>query len=245
MTTHTLALAPAGAIEHRLSPAWTAALEGLRDSAPLLAVVAPLGVLVGTSVAESPVPNGAGWLGAGFIFGASAHLIAISLLGAGASAIAVVMAVLLINSRGMIYSAALASTLRDQPAWFRWAGPYLMVDGLFVMTAARAEHTTDALSLRCYYLGAGIAIWFVWMPAVALGIAAGPQLPDIESLMFAVPLVFVGFLVPGINGRSAVIAAVAAAVVATLAVELPSGAGLMAGTAAGIAAATVSERTLS
>ena len=243
MAIYELAMVPA--IRASRSRARTAALAGVRDSAPVLGVIAPLGLLVGTTVAESPVANGTGWFGAAMVYAASAHLVAVSLLSAGASAVAVVTAVLLINARGMVYSAGLASALRGQPKWFRWAGPYLLIDPLFALTAAHAEGATDGEPLRWHYLGAGLAMWLVWMPAVALGILVGPALPDIGSLTFAVPLIFIGFLVPGINGRTAVIAAAAAGVIATLSVGLPGGVGLLVGTAAGMVATSLSERTRS
>lgn len=129
MAIYELAMAAAMRASH--SRARTAALAGVRDSAPILAVIALLGLLVGAAVAEAPLSNSTGWLGAAMIYAASAHLVAISLLGTGASAVAVVTAVLLINARGLVYSAALAPAMRGQPGWFRWTGPYFLVDPLF------------------------------------------------------------------------------------------------------------------
>ncbi len=247
MAIYELAMAPAMRASH--SRARTAALAGARDSAPILAVIALLGLLVGAAVAEAPLSNSTGWLGAAMIYAASAHLVAVSLLGAGASAIAVVTAVLLINARGLVYSAALAPAMRGQPGWFRWTGPYFLVDPLFALTAARLQRAgdedDDGESLRWHYLGAALAMWLVWMPAVTLGILAGPALPNMESIAFAVPLVFLAFLVPGINSRTAVVAVAAGGAVAVLSVGLPGGVGLLVGTAAGTVAACLSERTQS
>ena len=61
---------------------------------PLIGALAPIGLLAGAAVGDSPVRDDVGLLGGVFVYGASGHLSALSLLGAGAGVLSVVAAVL-------------------------------------------------------------------------------------------------------------------------------------------------------
>jgi predicted branched-subunit amino acid permease len=220
-----------------------AALDGARDMAPLILALTPLGLLAGAAVAESPLRNDVGLLGGVFIYGASAHITAVSLLGVGAGSFAVLAAVLVIQARGLVYSAALAEHLRHEPTWFRWAAPYLLVDPLFALVSRRADsHGHDGL--RAYYLGAGLALLGAWVPVMTLGVMVGPTLPQAEWIDFAIPALFVAFLVPGLNGPSSWIAAATGGAAALLVMGVPGGLGLVVATVAGAATGMVSGRIL-
>jgi len=224
-----------------LGPGMQAALDGARDMAPVIVALVPLGLLAGTSVAESAVRNDVGLLGGLLIYGASAHITAITLLGGGVGLLPVLAAVLVIQARGLVYSAALAAHLSREPAWFRWAAPYLLVDPLFALVSRRGE-SHGRVSLRHYYLGAGLALWAAWGPIMLTGVLLGPSLPEAEWIDFAIPALFIGFLVPALSGRSSYIAAITGGGVALAALTLPGGLGLVLATVMGAALGAASER---
>ena len=182
------------------------------------------------------------WVAGALVYGASPYLTAVSLTAAGASGVSVVLAVLVLTSRGVIYSTALLSRMRGQPGWFRWAGPYLLVDPLFALVIARTTESDSPARVRRYYLGAGLAIWLVWMPSLAVGLLAGPVLPRSAALEFALPALLIAFLVPGLTSRPALAAAAVGAAMGAIAVGLPGGAGLALATVAGTLAAIATER---
>ncbi len=64
-----------------------ALLKGARHMVPLVLPAWPFGMLIGVAIAESDVPNLAGFLSSSFMFAGAAQLAAISLLGAGAPAL--------------------------------------------------------------------------------------------------------------------------------------------------------------
>ncbi|MEE8421279.1 MAG: AzlC family ABC transporter permease [Dehalococcoidia bacterium] len=225
-----------------LSAGWTAALAGARDMLPLIVALTPLGLLAGASVAESSVRNDIGLIGGVVMYGASAHITAISLLGSGAGGLTIVAAVVVINARGLVYSAALSTHLRHQPAWFRWGAPYLLVDPLFALVSRRADSYGGGDELRAYYLGSGLTLLAAWVPVMVAGVLVGPALPDAAWIDFAIPALFIGFLVPGLGGRSSYIAAGFGGAVALAALGMPGGIGLIVATLVGAAAGIVAER---
>ncbi|MEE8422662.1 MAG: AzlC family ABC transporter permease [Dehalococcoidia bacterium] len=204
----------------------------------------PLGLLAGASVAESSVRNDVGLLGGVLIYGASAHITAVSLLGAGVSGLTVVAAVVVINARGLVYSAALARHMTGQPAWFRWWAPYLLVDPLFALVSRRGDSHGWGDEIRAYYLGSGLTMLIAWIPVMTVGVLVGPALPEAEWIDFAIPALFIAFLVPGLKGPSSYIAAGTGGAVALVALGMPGGVGLLVATLVGTVVGSLSERIL-
>ncbi len=218
------------------------AVAGARDMAPVLLALAPVAVTLGASVSSAGVERWLAWLGGAIVYGASAHATAIALLGSGASGVAIVTAVLVLTSRGVIYSAGLMSRMQGQPAWFRWAGPYLLVDPLFALVTTKTSDRDSVGYIRWYYLGAGLAIWLTWLPALALGIWGGPVLPRNAGFDFGLTALLIAFLMPGLKSRPAVTAALVGAGVGIAGRGLPGGAGLLLATVAGSAVALTFEQ---
>jgi predicted branched-subunit amino acid permease len=95
---------------------------------------------------------------------------------------------------------------------------------------------------RTYYLAAGLTFWTLWQSTTALGLLIGPVVPEEWNLAFAVPILFIGLLVLGIDRWPKVVAAMVGAGTAYLAADLPNKAGLLVGALVGIVAGTVAER---
>jgi len=220
----------------------TPLLAGARDMSPVLLALAPVALTLGAGIAAAPIDARIAWVGAIFVYAASAHATAIAMLGGGAAGPAVVLAALLLTTRSIIYSAGLVTRMQRQPGWFRWTAPYLLVDPLFALVTSRTDEEDDPWVVRWYYLGAGLAIWVMWMPAMALGIVLGPVIPNGPALRFALPALLIAFLVPGLRSRPAVVAAAVGAVVGAAMSGLPGSAGLVLATVLGMAAAVFLER---
>jgi predicted branched-subunit amino acid permease len=220
--------------------------RGSRHTLPVLVPVVPFALVLGLTIAESPVPDLVGWLGSSLIFGGAAQLTVVTLAGSGAALGAVVAAGLVVNARHFMYSAALSPAFKEQPGWFRRVAPYLLIDQVFALTTFQMDESPE--SFRHYYLGAGITFWTTWQLTVAVGLVVGPVVPETWSLGFAVPLLFVGLLVGALRsshiGPASVAAAVAGAVTWASA-SLPNRAGLLVGTGAGIVAGLLAEEVSS
>lgn len=201
----------------------------------------PFALVIGLAISEAGVNVFAGWSGSWLIFGGAAQLTLISLLGSGAAVIAAITAALVVNARHLMYSAALAPVFQEQPAWFRWVGPYVLIDQNFALATIEAEHA-DPETFRHYYLAVGFTFWTLWQVTTAAGIALGPVVPEDWNLEFAVPLLFLGLIVIGIDKSSKVVAALVGAGVTYVFAGLPNRSGLLIGAVVGVVAGTVMER---
>lgn len=216
--------------------------RGVADALPLFVPAVPFALVIGLAIVESGINVFAGWSGSWLIFGGAAQLTLISLLGSGAAVIAAITAALVVNARHLMYSAAMAPTFQKQPAWFRWLGPYVLIDQMFAL-AVIEERESDSDTFRSYYIGAGLIFWALWQATTALGIAMGPVVPEEWNLEFAVPLLFIGLIVIGIDRSSKLVAAIVGAGVTFLSAGLPNRSGLLLGALVGVLVGTIMERT--
>ncbi len=210
------------------------------DSVLLFVPAIPFGLVIGLAITESGITHLTGWSSSSLIFAGAAQLTLISLLGSGAAVAAAITAALVINARHLMYSAALAPTFQQQPRWFRWLGPYVLIDQLFALVSVRLDDDPD--NFRSYFLVAGATFWTLWQITVAIGLFVGPVVPVEWNLGFAVPILFIGLIVIGIDKWPKQVAALAGAGVTYLTAGLPSRGGLLVGALAGIIAGTVAER---
>lgn len=212
-----------------------AARQGAIDALPLFVPAIPFGLVIGLAITESGMNPFVGWSGSWLIFGGAAQLTLVTLLGTGVAVAAAVGTALVVNARHLMYSAALAPTFQRQPRWFRWLGPYVLIDQLFALTTVRAPDE-DPDSFRSYYLAAGATFWALWLAVVAFGLLLGPVVPEEWNLEFAIPILFIGLLVLGIEHWPEMVAALAGAGVTYLAAGLPNRTGLLVGAFLGMVA---------
>lgn len=218
--------------------------RALLDAVPLILPAIPFAMVVGLAIVESQIGNVLGWSTAPVVFAGAAQLTLITLLGGGVYWAAAVGAALVVNTRHLMYSAALAPYFRGQPRWFRWSAPYFLIDQQFAVATLRRGD--DPRTFRIYYLAAGLTFAVFWYAAVALGLLVGPVVPERWELEFAIPVMFAGIVVMAVDRHPKAVAAVVGAGVALLAADLPSRSGLLvgalAGVLAGLAVAVVGER---
>lgn len=214
--------------------------QGITDALPLFVPAVPFALVIGLAIVEADINLFSGWSGSWLIFGGAAQLTLVSLLGSSAAVLAAITAALVVNARHLMYSAAMAPIFQRQPSWFRWIGPYVLIDQMFALTVIEAESDPDVF--RSYYLAAGATFWMLWQITTALGIAIGPVVPEEWNLGFAVPLLFIGLLVLGIDKSSKLVAALVGAGVTYLFAGLPNRSGLLVGAFAGIVIGTAMER---
>ncbi|MET0566081.1 MAG: AzlC family ABC transporter permease [Acidimicrobiia bacterium] len=216
------------------------ARRGVIDALPLFVPAIPFGLVIGLAITNTGMNPFVGWSGSWLIFGGAAQLTLVTLLGGGVAVAAAVGTALVVNARHLMYSAALAPTFQRQPRWFRWFGPYLLIDQLFALTTVRLDDEPD--SFRAYYLAVGATFWILWSVVVALGLLLGPVVPEQWNLEFAIPILFIGLLVLGIEHWPELVAALAGAGVTYLAAGLPNRTGLLVGAFIGMIAGFVAER---
>ena len=210
------------------------------DSVPLFVPAIPFAFVIGLVIVDTGFPKLIGWSTAPLIFGGAAQLVLISLLGTGTAVAAAITAALVVNARHLMYSAALAPTFQTQPRWMRWVGPYVLIDQMFALASLRTDDSPG--DFRTYYLTCGATFWSFWLVFVALGLLLGPVIPAEWNLGFAVPILFLGLIVMGIDKHPKLVAALVGAGVTYVAAGLPNRSGLLVGALGGIIAGTIVER---
>ncbi len=160
--------------------------QGILDVLPMFVPAVPFALVLGVVIVDSGVGSLLGWSSAPLIFGGAAQISLLSLLGEGASVSAAVSAALIIGARHLLYSANLAPRFQEQPRWFRWLGPYMLIDQVFALSILRKE--TDPVAFRVYYLTIGSTFWTLWVTTCALGLIVGPLIPASWKLAFAAPV---------------------------------------------------------
>jgi predicted branched-subunit amino acid permease len=211
----------------------SAVFDGMRDALPLFVPAIPFALVFGVVVGESSIAPWLGWSSSPIIFGGAVQITLLTLLGEGAGVAAAVTAALIVGARHLLYSVTMAPRFSAQPKWFRWVGPYVLIDQVFALSMLR--HDEDPASFRRYFLSAGFTFWSLWMVFTALGLYAGPIVPEEWKLAFAAPVLFMALLVTAIDRWEKVIVAIVAAGITMAFAELPNRFGLLLGALLGIA----------
>ncbi|MCP4574011.1 MAG: AzlC family ABC transporter permease [bacterium] len=222
---------------------WThEALVGARDTAPILPGVLPFGMIYGAAaVAAGLSPTLAQGMSVALFAGAS-QVAAVDLLVRDAGWLTILVAILVINSRFVMYGAALAPSLP------RLSGPrgilasYILTDQSFAVTLARSRQDPDPERRLSYFLGSSVTLWCTWQLGTLGGILVGAVIPPSWQLEFSIPLMFLALLFPVLRDRPSWLAAAVAGMVVIAAKGLPHNLGLIVGVIAGIATGLLAER---
>lgn len=212
--------------------------RALADCVPLFLPAIPFGFVLGLAITEGRMPLFVGWLGAPVIMAGAAQLAVVTLAGT-ASLWSVVVAGFVINTRHVMYSAALAPAFQRQPRWMRWVGPYVLIDQVFALAVLQKDRPPE--EFRRYYLSAGFFFALNWQWAVALGMVVGPAVPDSWRIEFAPAVMFLGLALISINRVPQAIAALVGGAVGLAAAGLEDRLGILIGAVAGVIAGTVAE----
>ena len=123
------------------------------------------------------------------VYSGTAQLATVSALGAsaGTAALAIALAVLLLNARYLLYGAAFRPWLGTLPAYQTYPTLFFMGDGSWVLSMqAYAKGERDG----GFPFGAGIAMFFPWLLGtlaglVAAGLVANPAMLGLDFMLVA------------------------------------------------------------
>ena len=200
-------------------------ISGALGALPLFIPAIPFAFVFGVVVANAGIPEWLGWSSSPIIFGGAIQVTLFTLIGEGASVAAAVSAALVVGARHMLYSVALAPQFQNQPTWFSWVGPYVLIDQVFVLS--QLNPIEEPNTFRRYFLAAGFTFWSLWMLFTAIGVLIGPAIPATWGVEFAAPVLFVSLMMAASNRPDKIGAALLAMIMAYLFAELPNRAGLL------------------
>jgi 4-azaleucine resistance transporter AzlC len=143
-------------------------------------------------------------------FAGSAQFAAASILGAGGTLAAAVVAAVLLNARYGPIGLSVAPSLTG-PWWSRFLRAQLVVDETWALSAdGRGGHDVKIL------VGAGIVLYAAWVAGTSAGVLFGDLIGDPGRLGLdaAFPALFLALLVPNLDRPNARAAAVLGAAIA-------------------------------
>lgn len=219
--------------QHAQAGEWTRRSEfvrGVQLTLPLLLGATPFGLVFGAIAITSGMTGAAAaWMSA-LVYAGASQLIAAGLVSAGAGVAIIVLTTFVVNLRHALYSASLGPFVRSLPQ--RWLLPmgFLLTDETFFVAIRRYQQNDASPHKHWFYLGSGISMYLNWQFWTWVGILAGRSIPDPQAwgLDVALPVTFIGMLIPGIVSRSILITVIAGAVGSLVFAGLPNRLGLLA-----------------
>jgi 4-azaleucine resistance transporter AzlC len=186
--------------------------DGARLIAPFAVAVAAFGLTFGVLAHDAGLGGLATVVFSATTFAGSAQFAATSVLSAGGTLTAAIVAAVLLNARYVPIGLSVAPSLRG-PAWQRGLRAQLVVDESWAVSHLGGGRYDPRL-----LLGAGLTLYGSWVAGTTVGVAAGTLLADPETLGLdaAFPALFLALLAGQVRGRRAAIAALAGAAVAAL-----------------------------
>jgi 4-azaleucine resistance transporter AzlC len=186
--------------------------DGARRIAPFAVAVGAFGLTFGVLARDAGFGALATVVFSATTFAGSAQFAAASVLSAGGTLAAAIVAAVLLNARYVPIGLSVAPALRG-PAWQRGLRAQLVVDESWAVSHLGGGRY-DARLL----LGAGLTLYCAWVAGTTIGVAAGSLVGDPESLGLdaAFPALFLALLAGQVTSRRAALAAVGGAAVAAL-----------------------------
>src|SRR3954471_3508654 len=210
----------------------------LMDSLGIVASASGFGLVYGLSARAagfSPLEASAMSV---IVFAGASQFVAVGYVLGGFSWLAIVLLTAFLNARHLLYAAALAPYVADQPRLQRAAMAHVLTDEAFALAIAHFRRIGRA-DVRGYWIGAILSTWIPWNIATWVGVTIGGSIPDPTRFGLDVifPAAMGGLAVGLIIGRRELVAAIVGAVAAVaISLAWDPAAGVIAGGLLGPAA---------
>jgi 4-azaleucine resistance transporter AzlC len=219
-------------------------LAGGRGTFPLIVGAIPFGLIYGTLAAGSGLSFWAGMAMSSLVFAGSAQFIAVGLVSAGTGWPLIVLTTFVVNLRHALYSATMAPHVVRLSQ--RWQIPmaFGLTDETFAVVINRYNQPDDSPHKKWYYLGSMVFMYSNWQLCTFLGLTVGQLIPDAAAwgLDFAMPVTFIGMVIPYLKNRPMWIAVMVSGATALLAYPAPHKLGLIIASIVGITAGILAEK---
>jgi 4-azaleucine resistance transporter AzlC len=206
----------------------TTYVEGARRAWPLAVAVGGFGLTYGVLAREAGFSSAQAVVFSILTFAGSAQFAAVSIVGDGGTAVAAIVAALLLNARYLPIGLSVAPYLPGRAA-ARAAQGQVAVDESWAVSHRGGGRYDPRL-----LVGAGVTIYAAWVVCSVAGVAAGSALGEPETLGLdaAFPALFLALLAGQVRDRRLLAAAVAGGAIALAIVPLvPPGVPIVAASA--------------
>lgn len=189
------------------------ALVGAIRAVPIMLGYLPIGMAFGVLASTAGLNVYSAAAMSVFVFAGSSQLIAVGLIGAGASVAAITVTVFLVNLRHLLMSASLAPYLKNIKAWQQALFSAELTDESFAIhvTYFKKYGVPPFIELFALNFSAHLA----WISGTVIGAWVGGRLAlpiEAYGIDFALPAMFIALLVMQMEQRRHVAVALLAAV---------------------------------
>ena len=221
--------------------------QGMVDTLKVAPGIWAWGLMTGVAMVQAGLGPAMSTLMTLLVYGGSAQLAAIPLLGAGAPAWVILATAFCVNLRFAVFSLHLRQYMMAWPRWQRLSIGYFIADLNYVQFVERypqpASHPDDQRSEMVYLCGNCFLNWAGWQIASLVGIVLAAQIPLQWGLGFAGVLALVGILCSLSQSRMRVISLAVSGTAAVAAFALPLRLNILVAIAAAVAVCLLIERT--
>ncbi|GAA4243323.1 AzlC family ABC transporter permease [Dactylosporangium darangshiense] len=194
----------------------------VRDVTALCLAGVVVGLSFGAIASAAGVPLGKIVVMNAFVYAGGAQFLAVGLAGAGASAVAIIVAGLLLNARHLPFGLAIGNEVLGDGRPARLVGSHLMTDESVAFALAQQE---PGRRRRAYWL-TGVCLFLTWNVSAGVGAIAGSALgdPNTFGIDAAFPAALLALTLPSLKDRPSMRVAVAGAALALVTTPfLPAG----------------------
>ncbi|KAF1043196.1 MAG: Inner membrane protein YgaZ [Herbaspirillum frisingense] len=158
--------------------------RGVRASVPVLLGFIPFALVLGAQAVQKGLGVLEVPLMTGLNFAGGSEFTAVRLWTSPPHLLLIAAMSLLVNSRHLLMSAALAPYLRHVPRRRALAALFFMCDESWAMALSDAQRRGDSRVSLAYYLGVSAGLYLTWVLFTGIGAALGPVIGDVEKYGF-------------------------------------------------------------
>ncbi len=225
-------------------PARAAYLSGVRDTLFVVPSYLPFGLVCGVASVNAGLTTSAALAMPAIVYAGSAQAVMLQFVQSNAALWVAILSGCVINLRLAVYSAAMASKVRQFSTGQRMLVAAFLVDNTFAFMQARERSHPHDQHLIAYYAGTTTMFWTFWWLFCMIGVFAGNIVPASWQLDFAIPLSFIAIAATSIRNVPMGIAAVVGGAASVLLFSLPLKLGLIAACGVGLLAGLLAERVM-
>ncbi|GAA1550140.1 AzlC family ABC transporter permease [Dactylosporangium maewongense] len=184
----------------------------VRDVSALCAAAVVVGLSFGAIATAAGLPLSQIVVMSAFVYAGGAQFLAVGLVSAGGTALAIVLAGLLLNARHLPFGLAIGNETLGASRWRRIVGSHILTDESVAFALAQDD---PAQRRRAYWL-TGVALFVTWNIASTVGAIAGSALgdPNRYGIDAAFPAALLALTLPSLKDSASVRVAVAGAAIA-------------------------------
>jgi 4-azaleucine resistance transporter AzlC len=208
-------------------------MAGVRATLPFAISLVPFMSVYGLLMREAGIPAWTAQAMSVLVFSGAQLVVAQMLLG-GVPGLVIVASAGTMNLRHTLYSASLASHIKQLSIFWRMVLAYLLTDEVFAVGIVHYQRPGNPAHKHWFLLGGGLGLWIAAQVGTAAGTLAGSAIPSSWSLDFLPTLIFIALLVEAIRDRATLLAAFSAGLLATIAAGAPLKLSVLAATLVGI-----------